>query len=503
MSSFVDNVLPGMKQLSFNIFFLCLISFLGSQAQQNHFIYIQTENKQPFYIKLEKQLLSSTASGYILLPKLKEGVYNLWIGFPKSEWPEQNMVCTVSGRDLGFLLKNFGDKGWGLFNMQTLDIVMAANKPRSSTANVETKTDEFSNLLSNVVNDPSIRQVEVVNTPAKDPVKEIAVNTVDTISSESSAAKTSVVVEVPKPSITRTLLNKDSSGTEMVFIDLANGEKDTIKVYIPNDRKSSSSKKLIADEIKTSVTTEEQQNQEIEKSKPAAEMDKQIVQGSAPVSEGSGDANKREVAKKESRPTETKFIEMEMPVHDTSINAQKKTNETPIQIHTEERKENTVKEEKEANAAPTQTNTEEKKQAAVKEENKTNAVPVQTSIEERKESTAKEVKKTPVIISQSPMINSDCKGNATEEDFIKLRKRMVGEDNDDDMIAQAKKAFKSKCFTVEQVKNLSVLFLKDSGKYAFFDVAYPFVSDSHNFSSLQNQLSDSYYLSRFQVMIRH
>ena len=80
---------------------------------------------------------------------------------------------------------------------------------------------------------------------------------------------------------------------------------------------------------------------------------------------------------------------------------------------------------------------------------------------------------------------------------------MVSEDNDDDMIAVAKKSFKTKCFTVDQVKNLSVLFLKDTGKYNFFDMAYPFVSDSHNFINLQSQLSDSYYISRFQVMIRH
>ena len=33
-------------------------------AQQNHFIYLQTENKQPFYIKLDKKILSSTAGKF-------------------------------------------------------------------------------------------------------------------------------------------------------------------------------------------------------------------------------------------------------------------------------------------------------------------------------------------------------------------------------------------------------------------------------------------------------
>ena len=80
---------------------------------------------------------------------------------------------------------------------------------------------------------------------------------------------------------------------------------------------------------------------------------------------------------------------------------------------------------------------------------------------------------------------------------------MAAENDDDDMIVLAKKIFKAKCFTVEQVKNLSVLFLKDAGKYSFFDMAYPRVSDSHNFNTLQNQLSETYYINRFQSMIRH
>jgi hypothetical protein len=99
------------------------------------------------------------------------------------------------------------------------------------------------------------------------------------------------------------------------------------------------------------------------------------------------------------------------------------------------------------------------------------------------------------------MINSDCKSLASDEDFLKMRKKMVAEDNDEDMIKAAKKIFKSKCFTTEQIKNLSVLFLKDESKYMFFDAAYPFVSDSEMYSTLQSQLTDNYYITRFRAMI--
>lgn len=99
--------------------------------------------------------------------------------------------------------------------------------------------------------------------------------------------------------------------------------------------------------------------------------------------------------------------------------------------------------------------------------------------------------------------NSDCTALASEDDFMKLRKKMAAENNDDDMVTVARKSFKTKCFTVAQIKNLSVLFLNDKGKYQFFDAAYPFVSDSYNFITLQSLLSDEYYVNRFKAMLRH
>ena len=133
---------------SLTVSFLVFFSF-GLAAQQNHFIYFQTENKQPFYVKLDKKLLSSSASGYLIVPKLQDGAYTLTIGFPKNIWPEQNITCSVNKKDDGYLLKNFGDKGWGLFNLQTLEVVMAAQKAASDQAVIlVNKTDRKSTRLN-------------------------------------------------------------------------------------------------------------------------------------------------------------------------------------------------------------------------------------------------------------------------------------------------------------------------------------------------------------------
>ena len=104
-------------------------------------------------------------------------------------------------------------------------------------------------------------------------------------------------------------------------------------------------------------------------------------------------------------------------------------------------------------------------------------------------------------VVQSSSTNSDCKGFASNEDFLKLRKKMASENSDDNMFKVAKKTLHSKCFSTEQIKNLSFLFLTNEGKYRFFDLAYQFASDSDQYITLQSQLTDSYYINRFKAMI--
>lgn len=380
------------------------ISFL-LRSQQNHFIYIQSDNHKPFYVKQDKKIYSSSATGYLIISKLRDGDYNFTIGFPKNEWPEQFITCTINKKDLGYSLKNFGDKGWGLFNLQTLEIVMAGNKAGADIAKKEITDDPFNNMLSNAVNDPTIKEKKEAKKEEEKPVQK----------------EGSKIIEVPAvvkkeeiktlPSISLVLSNTSIDGTEMIYVDRSSGKADTIRLFIPVE------KIIIPKE--TEPVKEEIKKEDL----------KPII--------------------KEDPPKDKKFIDMEFP------NPNSKTD-------------------------------------SAKEEEQRKTAPVQV-IEKPKPD-------GPVTIT---IPNSDCKNFATEEDFLKLRKKMAAADNDDDMISIAKKIFKSKCFTTEQVKNLSVLFLKDKGRYDFFDAAYPFVSDSNNFPSLETQLTDVYFINRFKVMIRH
>jgi hypothetical protein len=94
-----------------------------------------------------------------------------------------------------------------------------------------------------------------------------------------------------------------------------------------------------------------------------------------------------------------------------------------------------------------------------------------------------------------------CADNATDRDFLKLRRSMAAENNDERMIAHARKYFRSKCFSTEQVRNLSTLFLTSAAKYQFFDAAFGYVSDARSFAALGSEIKDEYYARRFKALI--
>jgi hypothetical protein len=63
--------------------FLVMLFTFSAEAQQDHFVYLQTDNGQPFYVRMNHQILSSSSEGYIIIPNITSGVYQIKVGFPK------------------------------------------------------------------------------------------------------------------------------------------------------------------------------------------------------------------------------------------------------------------------------------------------------------------------------------------------------------------------------------------------------------------------------------
>ena len=378
---------------------MMLLLNMASHAQQYYFAYVQTDNKQPFYIKVNNKLLSSSASGYVVIPKLSPGTYSLNIGFPKDQWPQQIIALNMGNADAGFLLKNFAEKGWGLYNLQTMQIVM--NSEKGSAAPVTAGNDDvFTNTLSGAANTdltvPKKLQVEPAVAPeSKKPIV--------------AKEDTKVVKEVPVIAIKKINSSTDADGRSYAYVDRSGGLKDTINVFIAANK----------------TTNPVQPTKEVV-----------VVKEEIPVP-------------KEEK--QTKFLDIDM-AKPAAGNSQPATDPKPIQV-----------------------------------------------------TTTVSIAKPASVVKDKPVVsfNSDCKAMADDNDFLKIRKKMAASSSDDAMVDAAKKAFKSTCYSVEQIKNLSALFLNDAGKYNFFDAAYPHIYDSQNFGILQTLLTDQYYISRFKAMIRN
>src|SRR5215813_10361812 len=118
---------------------LVLSTFSTAFSQRLFFVYLQTEPEQPFFIKINDKIHSSTASGYLILSRLRDSSYAISVGFPQNKWPEQKFTIDIKSKDHGYSLKNFGEKGWGLYDMESMSIQMASNVNSGSGVKTEPK----------------------------------------------------------------------------------------------------------------------------------------------------------------------------------------------------------------------------------------------------------------------------------------------------------------------------------------------------------------------------
>jgi len=442
------------KVFKFALLTLCLFGFtaINVQAQQNHFVYIQSEDKLPFDVNVNGATYNSSSIGYVIIPKLAKGNYQLNISFPNKKYPDQQFNCSIDKADAGFLLKNYTDKGWGLYNLQTLEITM--NGAAAQTVVAEqvkpADTDAFGSMLSEVADDSTLN---LKTEPVKPPVKANPIIVTDTasvlkeeakkINDTATEAKTgnaleknvinmppvsetvNVSVDAAKPGPQKVSAFTTGSGTDMVFIDKSGGLNDTIRIFLPaipgaaqsENEKSDTAKEIIAENAKvvdTAITPKEE----------------------IP-------------AKKEVPDTNVATGEVKNPFFakdDQNTDVNKKTEES---------------------------------------------------------SGVSAAKEPEIIKAQTSAVpGPDCKSILSDNDMDKLRKKMVSADNDDKMIGVVRKNMQDKCISTDQVKSLGALFLSDDGRYNFFNSVHGYVYDMAAFSSLESQLIAPAYKKRFRDLLK-
>lgn len=217
------------KTVILNAFFALI--FFAANAQQKHFIYIQSDNNQPFYVNLNNTIYSSTTNGYLNISQLVQGKYYLALGFPKNMYPEQKFIVDIDDNipGIGFTLKKTSEKEWMLVNYITNEVIKNDVDP-ILTKTQPTETPKPTS--SNTADTPSSSNMTVAKSET---------NAAPAISGVTAAA-TSVLVSTvghqqPKPTastVVKAFEKTSQQGIDMIFVDQSSSKKaDTIALFIP------------------------------------------------------------------------------------------------------------------------------------------------------------------------------------------------------------------------------------------------------------------------------
>lgn len=431
-------ILTHMKKLF--LLFIVIGACVSSSAQKVFFIYLQTESQVPFYVRMYDKVYSSTSSGYVILPNLTDSSYTLNIGFPRSSQPEARFIVTIAQNDKGFLIKNFSEE-LVLFDLQDLSIVKSATASNSNIA-FETKTDKFTAILSKAAEDPSLLKVPVAKKedlkPKSEEKKEATIpSTESTIVQEDKLVESKVSKTQPTDNKVVEVIAKPKQ-TEAVITD--------------------------SEEVISVKSTEGEKSIDYSTYKPSTV----VRRSESSTTEGFGVVF---------------FDKMENQI-DT------------IRILIPSGKYKNVAD------VPTENLSEIQKRAEIS--SGTDITPISVEQNRKQTSGTAETMEKVEVPSKTAAVqksNTSCKETASDRDFLKLRKNMAAKETDEAMIDEAKKAYKSKCYTVEQLRFLSTLFMTGAAKYQFFDASFANTADPQNYSSLQSEIKDSYYLKRFKALI--
>ncbi|GAC1532798.1 MAG: hypothetical protein NVS3B15_13270 [Sediminibacterium sp.] len=209
----MSEVVPSLR-----LFLLLTVLLIArnSEAQHAHYIYIQSENNQPYYVQVRGNTYSSNETGYLLIPQLPRGEYSMRIGFPKS-MIEYGFNFSMGEEDRGFSLKQAVDNSWTLFDMVSFSAVKGIMMQ-------EVKADKESEV------DPA---------GAKKTAQKEGVIPVAAAAGEGGTAVIKVKKTEKVPGVQKIYEKTGPDGIDQVYVVQNGNRADTVILFIPNltDRK--------------------------------------------------------------------------------------------------------------------------------------------------------------------------------------------------------------------------------------------------------------------------
>ncbi|SHM20991.1 protein of unknown function [Chitinophaga jiangningensis] len=491
------------------VFAVCVCLLFGTvlraqnEQRQHYYVYIQSEKGQPFYVKHNGQVLSSSERGYLILPKLNNGTTPITVGFPKNEAPEQHFDLKVGQKDQGFLLKKATANAYTLYNLQTFrelksdNLLLAAGETKKEeepeTAVAET-TDTAKETLTKMQGDleTALGSTATITGPAKKPAKsgngfasaldKVVVSGDD----REEVIQEEVAAAAPKPSVKKPM-NEVKEKLERA--PLTDEEKAILAEVMAEESRTAASEAAAADVAKAGEEGESKKSRRNKKK----ENNPDFID-----------------FQEEAKPAAAAAVPVEVPVaaeEVTSPKKKKKKQETDIrtgEIVTDtsgygvaiydQPEESASKKRRRKNATA-----EEAVPVAVTEGVAVEAEPVSPKRKKKTEEVAEATEDKPAASAR--LINSDCGNIMDEGTFKKLLRKFVSSSSDDGMLDVFRKQTRNYCMETSQIKTLAQLVVGEDARYRLLDMAYSKTYDTEKYGSLESVLTDNYYKGRFKAML--
>ncbi|WP_436491665.1 DUF4476 domain-containing protein [Chitinophaga sp. ARDCPP14] len=478
--------------------------------EQLHYVYIQSEKGQPFYVKHNGKVLSSTERGYIIIPRLETGTAPITVGFPNKESREAQFNLRITKGDQGFLLKQSGEAGYSLYNLQTFrelksdagETALAAAPPAADSIVPELDTAK-KEMMTNLQKDleTTFADKAIVTGPAKTaPAKsgnpfasaldKVVVGGDDRnepepepeVKKEAAPAEVAPVAaeaEVKKP---RKKRNKGEREP------LTEEEQAILSNVLAEEGKTAASEAAVAAESTTAPAGEPVKKRS--KKHKAKEGDPDFIEFQDDAAPAAAAAATTEAAAP---------VVVEVPVTATEeapVRAKKKKKkifddtEHPANIITDSSGYGIAVTEEEP------VRSKKKKKRNEEEVATADAAGAPVGAEVAPEMTTAEKKK-----ADARLINSDCTNVMDDDTFRKVLRKFVAARTDNSMIEVFKKQTRNYCLQTVQVKTLVQLLTADDTRYRLLDTAYSKTVDTEKYGSLETLLIDDYYRGRFKAML--
>jgi hypothetical protein len=111
-------------------FFIYRLSFFGLLLllairvnAQSNFLYIQSENNQPYFIQWRGNTYGSNGKGYLFIPQLPNGNHTINLSFPGDQYGDYKFSFTVADKPKGYALRITQDGEWMLMDMVTRELL--------------------------------------------------------------------------------------------------------------------------------------------------------------------------------------------------------------------------------------------------------------------------------------------------------------------------------------------------------------------------------------------